>query len=527
MRREAYIVSAAAIIAASLPLGSAAYGQDAEALAFFNLAESGDGRVSFDSSQRRGNAQVFTGVTFLSEDGEEMQAEELRLTGARQTNDGPVFDSLEIVNLTGSFDEGFDDDASPAPGKGGKGGVVESSSTGTGTLSIDRIVVEQPSPLLAAVIAQAFSLEETDDDADWGKPSDYAFDAIAVEGLSIDTPDGVFTFDTLSFSGFTGETLANFTFSNLVGSGTSEGSDVAFELREFSFNNLDLSGLDALAEVDSEDSEEFEQALFDAGWGDPYKKRYDDYALEGLRIDVDGVLIGLESLAGSAEQNRQVLAMDDRLEALTVEFDDSKDLGAQGLAGLQMLGYDRIEINGRFVQQADGGADRVSSDEYSLTATDALALELDYDIGGIADYIQAAKELGFSSMDAENMDPETMMQLFGPLTVHSFELRLVDDSLVERALQAAADSQGSTPEMMRQQAIAFMTIGTLMAPPGAVQTLVSEAITASTSFLEEPGTLRISINPEQPVSVADLIQAFQSEDYDSALELMNIEVVAE
>jgi hypothetical protein len=302
---------------------------------------------------------------------------------------------------------------------------------------------------------------------------------------------------------------------------------VAFELREFSFNGLDLSGLDTLAEIDSEDSEEFEQALIDAGWGDPYQKRYDNYALEGLRIDVDGVLIGLESLAGTAEQNRQVLAMDDRLDALTVEFDDSKDLGSQGLAGLQMLGYDRIEINGRFRQQADGGADRVSSEEYSLTATDALALELDYDIGGIADYIQAAKELGFSSMDAENMDPDTMMQLFGPLTVHSFELRLVDDSLVERALQAAADSQGSTPEMMRQQAIAFLTIGTLMAPPGAVQTLVSEAITASTSFLEEPGTLRISINPDQPVSVADLIQAFESEDYDSALELMNIEIAAE
>jgi hypothetical protein len=265
----------------------------------------------------------------------------------------------------------------------------------------------------------------------------------------------------------------------------------------------------------------------EAGWGDPFKKRYDDYAIEGLRVDVDGVLIGLESFAGTADLNRQVLSMNDRIEALTVEFDDSKDLGAQGLEGLQMLGYDRIEINGAFVQRADAGADRVSSEEYSLAATDALALELDYDIGGIAEYIRAAAELGFSSMDAENMDPDMMAQLFGPLTVHSFELRLIDDSLVERALQAAADSQGSTPEAMRQQAIAFLTIGTLMAPPGAVQTLTSEAITAATSFLEEPGTLRISINPDEPVSVADLIQAFESEDYDAALELMNIEVAAE
>ena len=99
-----------------------------EGLAFFQVAESGSGRVSFASTRTDGDYQVFSDVVFEGEDGSDVRAETMRLAGARETPDGPVFDSLEILGLTGG-------DASE------------------GAFTLDRIVVDKPSPLLASLIA--------------------------------------------------------------------------------------------------------------------------------------------------------------------------------------------------------------------------------------------------------------------------------------------------------------------------------------------------------------------------------------
>jgi hypothetical protein len=267
--------------------------------------------------------------------------------------------------------------------------------------------------------------------------------------------------------------------------------------------------------------------MADSGLSNPFVKRYDNYALEGFTADIDGVLVGLGRIGGSAEEARGVVETSDVIEDFTVAFDGSMATGAQGLSFLQMLGYDRVEINGRFVQNADEGADRLSSEEYVLEAVDAFRLAFAYDITGIAAYMAAAAEQGVNLDSVDSLDPELMAELFAPLLINGFELELTDDSIVERALQAVADQQGVTPDAVREQATAMMAIGTLMAPPGAVQTLVSQAIGAAGTFLEEQGTLRITLAPEQPVAVSDLMAAFEAQDYDTALGLLNVEVVAE
>jgi hypothetical protein len=120
-----------------------------------------------------------------------------------------------------------------------------------------------------------------------------------------------------------------------------------------------------------------------------------------------------------------------------------------------------------------------------------------------------------------------MTELLGPLLVNGFELRLIDDSIVERSLAALGTMQGQTPDQVREQAVGLMALGTMMSPPGPVQALAAEAIAAATSFLEEPGTLRITVAPDEPVAFADLLAAFESEDYEQALSLLNVEVAAE
>lgn len=532
--RRSFAVVAVAVIAACSQEGSTASGQanpsvstspsTSEGLSLFHVADSGSGRVSFASSSTQGDYQVLSGVVFRGDDGAEVRAETLRLAGARETPDGPVFEALEILGLTG-------------------GDATE------GAFSLDRIVIEQPTPMLAALVAQALSDEGVDEDADWGDPSDYGFASFALEGFSAEIPDGfaedmtadpkkgattqssgssgVVAFDGLRLTGLGDSKLAGFAFDNFTMDAPMEdgsGGRMTMSLDRISLNGLDMTGLDDIADADFEDPDAFEQAMADSGLSNPFVKRYDDYLLQGFTADIDGVLVALGRLGGSAEQTRAGIETSDVLDGLTVAFDGDKATGAQALSGLEMLGYDSIEINGRFVQTADESQDRLFSDEYVLEAVDAFSLALAYDLTGVGAYIRAAAEQG---MAFDSFDPNAVAELLAPLMINGFELRLTDDSIVERALQAAAEQQGTTPDAVREQATAMMAIGTLMAPPGAVQTLVAEAIEAAGTFLEEQGTLRISLSPDQPVAVADLVSAFESQDFDTALGMLNVEVAAE
>jgi hypothetical protein len=471
-----------------------------EGLASFHLAQSGDGRIEFGSSTSQGGVHELTDVIIRGDQGEELRAQTLRISGARETPDGPVFDSLELLDLVGSGDGD--------------------------EFTIERVLVEDPNPLLATFIAQALSEEGVDEDADWGKLTDYSFGALALEGFDMQMDDGAFALETLRFADLSGGVLGGFAFEGLTGAGTSDdATQVSFALDSWIMNGLDLSGADAFDETVMDDPDALQAALFESGFNDPFRKHYDDYEFEGLTIDVDGVMVALASLEGTARQTRVGVETSDILDGLVVEFDGKRSLGAQALQVMSFLDYDRIEINGRFEQVANQVEDRLVTEEYALRAEDAFALELGYDIGGVQAYMQAAAQKGFSLSD--DFSPEAMTELLGPLLVNGFELRLIDDSIVERSLAALGTMQGQTPDQVREQAVGLMALGTMMSPPGPVQALAAEAIAAATSFLEEPGTLRITVAPDEPVAFADLLAAFESEDYEQALSLLNVEVAAE
>jgi hypothetical protein len=503
MRRE-LAVTVVALIAACTQEGSTASGQTSEStpagLAAFHLAQSGDGRVSFGGSSLQGNVQEYSDVVFRAEKGTELRAETLRIAGARETADGPVFDTLEILGLVGEAD-----------------GEI---------FTLDRIYVEEPNALFASIVSRAFSVEGLEDDEELGAFTDYAFETFAIEGFGTQSDSGAVAFENIRLTDLSGGKLGGFLFEGLTGAGdATDATAVAFSLGSWSMNGLDLSGVDSLSDADLDDPEELQAALLESGLNDPFVKHYDDYAVEDLRIDIDGVIVALDSAVGEARQTRVGVETEDTLSRLTVEFDGDKDLGAQALEGFALFGYERFEINGRFVQLADQVQDRLVTDEYALQAEDAFELELDYDFGGVGAYMAAAAEQGFGLSD--DFDPEDMMEVLGALVLNGFELRLIDDSIVERSLQAAAAMQGQTPEQVREQAIALMTVGAMMAPPGAVQALVAESITAAGTFLTEPGTLRVTLAPDAPVAVSELIAAFESEDYELALAMLNIEVAAD
>jgi len=481
--------------------GGALAASSGDALAVLSLSGSGDGRVSFGSVETQGAAHIFSDVTIVTEEGDELHADSIRLVGAALTGDSPTFDAFQITNL--------------------------SADDKDGSVLIGNIEIIEPNSKVVQFIAAVLSDDVDIEDFDWGQLSDYAFSAVAMEGFAFTGTDGeAVNIGSIRFDGLSEARLGSFSFENLsiVGE-TDDGGDLTMSLGSWVTNGLNLTGLDAFADLDDDmDPEDMQRALNTSGLTDPFTQHYDDYALNDVVIDIDGVRVVLDSLIGSTRQTRGGLRVTDDMNALTVNFDDSKDLGAQALEGLSMLGYDHIEISLHSEIMADPLTDRLYTQDYELRIADAFSLQFDYDISGVHQYMKNAAKQGVgASLDFDAM---YFRELVAPLMLNNFEMRLTDDSAVEHGLQAAATMNNATPDEMREGAIALMTLGSLMAPQGPAQELVQDAITAATSFLQEPGTLRIAINSGEPVALVEVFTALESDDPASALALVNVEIEA-
>ena len=128
----------------------------------------------------------------------------------------------------------------------------------------------------------------------------------------------------------------------------------------------------------------------------------------------------------------------------------------------------------------------------------------------MAGYSAYASQLG-DAMDFEAMaegqepDPMAFQQALGALKVSSFELKIADDSLVDRVFNAVAAQQGQDPEAMRKQVAGMMAMAPMFAQQAGIDTAIaSELGAAVASFIQEPKTLTISLDPETPLSAESL-----------------------
>ena len=100
-----------------------------------------------------------------------------------------------------------------------------------------------------------------------------------------------------------------------------------------------------------------------------------------------------------------------------------------------------------------------------------------------------------------------MTAAMGALTIHGFELSIDDDSLLDRAFNAAATSQGADPAELKSQIGMGLAMAPMMAQGSGVDmALVSEATGALSKFISDGGTLTIKLAPETPLSVASIME---------------------
>jgi len=128
---------------------------------------------------------------------------------------------------------------------------------------------------------------------------------------------------------------------------------------------------------------------------------------------------------------------------------------------------------------------------------------------------------GVPKMVFEN--PEMAQAAIGTLVFKELEVTFTDKSIVGKAIDFQAKSMGTTADQLKQQIMAFL--------PQALAPLQNAVFSAKVeaeirSFLDNPGTLRITAKPANPVPFTEVMRSLQTGPQ-ALPDLFNLDIKAE
>ncbi|PWE18231.1 hypothetical protein DDZ18_01070 [Marinicauda salina] len=460
---------------------------EAEAgLAAMGLAE--PGRASWDERSFADGTYTFSGFTFETEEADApLTVETLVLSAPRVEDEMVMFDRLELENA----------------------GMTDSD----GEVSLEHFVIDRPGEFLARQVADFFTGAENETDAEGltdEQLAGYRFAEVSMTGLTVVAPEGEnarMELAGLAFDGFDGETLARFDMGGFrFEADDEETGPVTVTLDEVVLEGLSSAYVRTIAE--SARGQIADGAKADApnvNLANPFNPAdvYDMFAVRGLDVDAGGVIIAMPEFSGEVNERRGAVRSTAAMPSMTLSANPDLPMGARLADGLQRLGYESLDFSMAAESVYDPSDDRVRTegDNY-FEMRDGFRLSFEQDFGGVTEYTERyLAAMAEGDLDAGELPPE----VFEPLLVHSFSMRLEDRSLLDRALEAGAEAQGVTPEELRMQAAAMVGMGLMAASAEAPQALVASLGQALTGFINQGGALLVSVAPDEPVSVGEIM----------------------
>lgn len=461
----------------------------ANALAAMSLNDSGSGVMSFAGSTTDGATATFTDLTITGEDAVKVGSlvfEGLDMDGG-QANFGKM--SLNDISIS---DEDEDVD-----------------------VKLGSIELINPSPELAGWFAASLNGQEVP----FPSADKVVFDSWSINGLTGDFADseaeGTFGIDKIEIRDMSDLKAAKTVISGITlnGSDESDGVDFDIKLGSMSATNVDAKFIKAIQE-NADDEEAMMSAIMDIAYDNPMEPGYDSFKLDDLAIDVAGASFAIPSIVAGVERNAagQAVKFVTQPYSMTLKADAAGgEVGEQLLQGLSVVGYEELELKGASVATYDPDTDIVefAAGNNYLELVDGAKFSFGGKIEGYSSY---AQEVG-TAFDFEDLaagaepDPMAMTAAMGKLTFHNFEFSIADDSLLDRAFNAAATAQGADPAELKSQIGMGLAMAPMMAQGSGVDmALVTEATTALSSFINEGGTLTLKLNPSAPLSVASIME---------------------
>ena len=400
-----------------------------------------------------------------------------------------------------------------------------SDDSGT-VFGLDHFEVDGPNALMAADLGRVFAGEVDEDyEPDWNL---YEFDAFRFEGLTGQSTAGEkggesfdLALDQFVIENYSRVELGRMALLGMRLNGQSPEGPVRFNLDEMSVIGFKT---EAYAEMfDAIAAGADESAITDAYYDSAFSAGidvFDRFAVRGVDLAAAGMEFTLGNMVGEIEQRGSRYISTASLDSARFMPDASQPEGAEVASAIGLLGYEDIELSmeANSIYDEDTGRYWTTGENY-LQIRDGLRIEFAQDLGGYDEYFAALPAAGEAMRDAEEKDDEeatlqASLDLMGPIVLHNLTVRLVDLSLLERALTAGATAQGVTVDDMRAQAAAMVTLGTVGAPPEVPRPLLMQVSNALVTFINQGGSMTIDMTPPVPLSVADIAAQIEAGSFD-------------
>ncbi|MGP1275768.1 MAG: hypothetical protein ACQRW7_10145 [Caulobacterales bacterium] len=441
----------------------------AEAAAILGLEE--QGRASWTAREFSGGVFRFEGFALaLSDDAERparLEAAIMEIASPRLEDSIVRFDRLTLENTVLSDGEG-------------------------GETRVERLLVDRPGPELSRSIAAAFSGETPDLPALADNLGGYGFRELVIGGLSATLPEGEGVLQA-----------AELTLTGLDETGLDGllAESISFEAPQTRF------GIESV--VMEEVGARFLQSVFTgtsatalpfimSGTPSDYYRRLDVTGLSGL---TNGLTFDMESLSVTVTEEQGGLRTLAALPALRLGAEARSPAGANVERMLDYLDYEAIVLRFESDTLYDPVTDTLRTINDNLFVwEDGLTLSAHQEVSGVqayADAIAAARSAGVT-------DPQTFAGYESLLRLEALEVRLEDQSLLDRSFSAYADMNGVTPDQMRVQASALIALGLSALPAEIPRPFLNAIAQPLSDFVRDGGTLVIRLDPPEPVALPDL-----------------------
>ena len=462
-----------------------------DVLAAMALTNSGDGIFTYDSKEVDGAKATFTNLASTSDEGG-LMAETLVFEGLDMIDGKAAFSKMSLNDIT-----------------------LVSEEDGTDTMGIGKIELINPTPELAAWMASSFADAEP---AAFPAASELGFDAWSIDDIgaefSDEDGDGDFKIAKLEVRDLKDQKagLTKLTGLKLDFVDAEEGIPVKINLDSFAINNTDVSFIEAIQQ-NMDDEEAMMQAVMDKMYENPMDPGYDRVTLDNFAVEAAGASFIMPSLKAYVERNSKDQPVKFVTEPFSMKLNADADGGEAGAGlsqALSMVGYENVEMKVAGISNYDPDSDTISfkaKDNY-FELVDGAKFSFGGEVSGYSAYAsQLGQAMDFEAIaEGQEPDPMAFQQALGALKVANFELKIADDSLVDRVFNAVATQQGQDPEQMRNQVSQMMGMAPLFAQQAGVDPAIATEIgTALSSFIKDPKTLTISLDPKEPLTAESLM----------------------
>ena len=240
---------------------------------------------------------------------------------------------------------------------------------------------------------------------------------------------------------------------------------------------------------------------------------YDRMFIDDAQLVVDGnPFVTLASAEATVDIDASPMGFGGDVTDLKVDLTLPPDPSGELKAWVEGTGYETIEVDMKLEGSWAPDTGVLDMPTYQFAFADMGTLDMNLNIGGytpafIEQLQNVQKQMSSGDEQAQQAAGMQMLGLVSQLTFGGFALGYDDEGAANRLLDYYAETNGQTKDELVQQTVGILplVLGQLGAPD--LQAQIQEAVT---TFLNDPKSIRVSLEPDTPVAFPALMGAAMS-----------------